>query len=282
MLSIREQIGQGSFGVVYDAKHKGSHVAVKKISHIGKRHIRRNNCEVKYLLLCKHVNIMAVHCCYHTLDSDNIWLVMELLEGGSLDEAVNLSGPIPEKESCRCGSDLLAALVYLHSKGFCHRDLKPANAMLAIEQKAKRARVKLVDFSLCSDLSSGPVVHSMGTSGFMPPEMTLRQPHHYSSDIWSLGIFVATLLEGKCPNDHSRFDAHFLPAIGLPPVLSGSFSSPAHDFVAACLVVDPLARPAASDLTSHPWLQQAASMEQMWRLVKTVFRISAIANVVGN
>jgi serine/threonine protein kinase len=112
---------------------------------------------------------------------------------------------------------VLQALVYLHGHNFAHRDLKPANAMLALQEDKKRASVKLVDFSLCHDMSGGPQFHAVGTLVFMPPEMVARDAHDCSCDVWSLGVTVVFLLAEKgpwkCP-----FDALFVPSanVGVP------------------------------------------------------------------
>ena len=155
---------------------------------------------------------------------------------------------------------------------------RPANAMLATEMRARRACVKLVDFSLCARLGPEGTVQTCGTTSYMPPEMTLRRPHTLSCDIWSLGIVAAALLAGgPTPNDHCRFDALFFPAIGEKPSIKGEGA----DFVSACLELDPAKRPSAAELLEHPWLKTAASNDEMWRLVKTVFARSAVANVIG-
>ncbi len=254
---------------------------MKKISNIGERAIKRNRQEAFYLSKCHHDKILRLHASLHALDTNTVWLVMELIQGGSLDEAINTAGPLPEPEAASVCKDLLMALTYLHDQcGFVHRDVKPANAMLSLEEQ-KKASVKLVDFSLCHNMTdSKNLTHAVGTLMFMPPEMTLREPHDQSCDVWSLGITAVFLLIGKGPFK-SSFDAMFRPASKLAmPKLPSGFSEAADSFVAAACSLKE-SRPTAKTLLEHPWVKSAASPDQMWRLVKTVFRHNCINNVIG-
>ena len=97
---------------------------MKKISNLGSRQQARNEREAGFLAACSHGNILRVIKCYRVADTDTVWLAMEMLEGGALDEALRLNGPLGNPETARCAADLTAALAYLHAKGWCHRDLK--------------------------------------------------------------------------------------------------------------------------------------------------------------
>ncbi len=155
--------------------------------------------------------------------------------------------------------------------------------MLALQHSRRRAVVKLVDFSLATDVSKVPEVHALGTQAWMPPEMVLRQPHSLPCDIWSLGVTALALLQNHT-GFRSGFDALFVPAAtGVAPALRSPelFSGDARAFVAAACTVDAAARPTAAELLRHPFVASAATPEEMWRLVKTIFRHSAISSVVG-
>ena len=151
--------------------------------------------------------------------------------------------------------------------------------MLAVESRARRACVKLVDFSLCAALPVSGVRHTVGTQAFMPPEMVARLPHHASCDVWSLGILISVLLLGSPPPSASRFDALCLPQLGRPPLLAADV--PAATFVARCCALLPAQRPAPAQLAADPWLQQACSPAHLWQLVRAVFTTHAINNVIG-
>ncbi len=156
--------------------------------------------------------------------------------------------------------------------------------MLALTtQPRRRASVKLVDFSLAADLSRGPDLHALGTTCWMCPEMVLRRPHSFSCDIWSLGVTAVFLLQ-NLPPFACGFDALFLPAAtGRAPALAHpeTFGAAASAFIAAACTADPAARPTAAELLAHPFVATAVSSEDMWRLVKSIFRQSAINNVMG-
>ena len=156
--------------------------------------------------------------------------------------------------------------------------------MLALTtQPRRRAAVKLVDFSLAADLSRGPDLHALGTTSWMCPEMVLRRPHSFPCDIWSLGVTAVFLLQ-NAPPFACGFDALFLPAAtGRAPALTHpeAFSGAAGSFITAACTIDPATRPTPTELLAHPFIASAVSGEDMWRLVKSIFRHSAINNVIG-
>ncbi len=121
---VGEQIGKGAFGAVYEGRHGGTQVALKKIGNMGKRQAQRNAREAFFLTQCDHEKILKVLSCHHAADTNTVWLVMELIEGGSLDEGLRLSGALPEREAARVCSDLLEAVAYLHARKWAHRDIK--------------------------------------------------------------------------------------------------------------------------------------------------------------
>jgi hypothetical protein len=96
---VGDEIGKGAFGNVYEGKYEGKAVALKKISNIGDRASLRNRQEAFYLSKCQHDKILRVYACLHALDTNTVWLVMELIKGGSLDEALSMAGPLPENEA---------------------------------------------------------------------------------------------------------------------------------------------------------------------------------------
>jgi predicted Ser/Thr protein kinase len=121
---VGEEIGKGAFGAVYEGRQEGRQVALKKICHMGRRQMQRNTREAYFLTQCRHEKIMQVLACLRAADTSTVWLVMELIEGGSLDEALKLSGALPDKEAARVCADMLEALAYLHGRGLAHRDIK--------------------------------------------------------------------------------------------------------------------------------------------------------------
>jgi serine/threonine protein kinase len=117
----------------------------------------------------------------------------------------------------------------------------------------------------------------------MAPEMVLRRPHSFGCDVWSLGVTAVWLLQNSPPFP-CQFDALFVPAAtGRAPALAlpEMHAASASEFVAAACCVDAASRPTAQQLLAHPFVASAVSAEDMWRLVKSIFRHSAINNVIG-
>jgi len=144
---------------------------------------------------------------------------------------------------------------YLHSRGIIHRDVKAANILLN-----DRAEIKLADFGVSGYFGSVAMKkETVGTPLWMAPEVLRRNPAAQSSDIWSMGITVIEMGDGKPPNH----DISVLRAMRLtidpntpPPTLqtASQFSPTFIDFVAQLLIKTPTKRPSAFHLLSHPFL----------------------------
>lgn len=180
-----EKSGQGGFGTVFLAKDmqaKQARVAVKKLPHDNPRTQENNWSEIAFLSMCKHPNICAFLKAYLVKEKDTpdeIWIIMEFLEGGTLSEAAR-AHRFSDQHIGYVAHEVLMALQYLHGKHLVHRDLKSANVMMSI-----KGEIKLIDFGLCADFSEGPRVKMLGSPYWIPPEMVWEMPHSYSADIWS-------------------------------------------------------------------------------------------------
>jgi serine/threonine protein kinase len=263
------QIGKGGFGRVYQAKSdldNDTMIAIKRMPHETHKQKRKNFQEIRFLRYCQnHPNIIKI--IRASLFNDEMWLVTEHLDGGTLTEAV-ANHRCQEAEIAYISREILTALNFLHENQLSHRDLKSANIMLDM-----KANVKLIDFGLCSDISQGEVVHMVGSPFWMPPEMILRKPHGLMVDIWSFGICLMEMANGHPPNRKSSFQAMFVAATtGYPEPLEGNhWSADFNDFVVKCVQVVPSARSDVPSLLKHPFLKRAAERSDMIDLCKTVF-----------
>jgi len=166
---------------------------------------RKNFQEIRFLRFSRgHANILNLHTA--SLVRDEIWLTTELLDGGTLTQAV-AAHQFEELEIAYVAKEVLNALNFLHTNQMAHRDLKSANIMLTLA-----GGVKLIDFGLCSDISQGKVVHMVGSPFWMPPEMILRQPHGLPVDVWSFGVCLMEMANGHPPNRKSSIKAMFVAA----------------------------------------------------------------------
>ncbi len=130
------------------------------------------------------------------------WLVMELLEGQSLEEAIATGGPMDPERAHEVLRQLCHGLGAAHRAGLVHRDVKPDNVFLARSKSATEGtKVKLLDFGIAKVLSPtvgehGGVTAPMGTPTFMAPEQTRRGEVDARADVWALGLVAYYVLTG--------------------------------------------------------------------------------------
>merc|ERR1712100_446053 len=160
-------------------------VAVKRMTHKNAKEKRRNLKEVGVLLFCDHPNIVRYYKSF--IRGEDIWLVMEFMEGGTLTEAAK-AHKFKEKEIAYVARESLKALSYLHQHNLVHRDLKSSNIMMTIT-----GEIKLIDFGLAADVRVCLKGKMAGSPYWMPPEMVWRRKHGPPIDIWSLGICILEL-----------------------------------------------------------------------------------------
>jgi len=239
---------------------------------VTKKSKRTNFNEIGFLTFCKHPNIVKYFRA-HLVD-DEIWLVMEFMQGGTLSEAVEKYS-FGETSVAYVAREMLSALEYLHKNNLVHRDLKSANVMLTVEGK-----IKLIDFGLCVDHTQRKLCHMAGSPFWMPPEMILSIPHGTPADIWSLGICLLELIIGTPPNRKSPIRAMFLAAtegIAIPDIEKRSAEF--LDFIARCLQIDQTKRATSSELLRHPFLLKADSQDTMKKILAQIFISNAINNL---
>ena len=161
------KIGEGSTGVVYTADHINTRqrLAIKtmNLARQQRRELLFN--EVVIMRDYQHPNIIRMIDAH--LVEEELWVVMEYLEGGSLTDIVTTMHMSEEQMATVC-RQVLEALVYLHSQGVIHRDVKSDSILLA-----KDGSVKLSDFGFCAQVSAEvPRRRSLvGTPYWMSPEV---------------------------------------------------------------------------------------------------------------
>jgi len=274
MIKFGELEGRGGFGRVFAGKLKNpksssdkSLFAIKLMPHKTDKEIRMNFNELGYLRYCAHPNVVKYHRSY-LHDNEELWLLMEFLEGGTLSQAT-ANFQFSESHIAYVAREMLKGIAFLHSANIAHRDLKSANVMLSM-----KAEIKLIDFGLSADFSEvQEEVHTCGSPYWMPPEMIMQQPHSLPVDIWSFGVCLVEMINREVPNRTSRFKALFLVASeGLHfSKEEHKWSSDFHDLVAKCLQYNPRDRPTAAQLLEHPFLKHAAPGKEMQRIMPAIF-----------
>jgi serine/threonine-protein kinase len=203
-------IGKGATSAVYRAEDTklNETVAIKVLrSHLAEDPVimRRFEQEAKTAQLLRHPNIVDVRG-YEKTDSGNPFLVMDLVEGTSLQDAIKTAGWLPVERTVEIFVQVCAALAAAHEKGIVHRDLKPSNIMLTNAPDGSLF-VKVLDFGVAKILpATGDTVLKLTQTGemlgsilYMSPEQCLDKELDGRSDCYSLGCVMYETLTGKPP-----------------------------------------------------------------------------------
>ncbi|HZZ77507.1 MAG TPA: serine/threonine-protein kinase [Gemmataceae bacterium] len=198
---VDKELGSGAMGTVFRAKNKktGERVAIKLMSialGTNENAIKRFKREVEIIKQLDHSNIVRYINSgrYHKAP----FIIMEFLEGESLDHILHRRTRLPWEEVADIGIGLCAALQHAHDRGIIHRDLKPSNLMIL-----KDGTVKLTDFGIAKDADVTALTaanSTVGTAAYMSPEQCrgLRDITH-KTDLYSMGIMFYELLTGRKP-----------------------------------------------------------------------------------
>uniref|UniRef100_A0A3Q3VP40 non-specific serine/threonine protein kinase n=1 Tax=Mola mola TaxID=94237 RepID=A0A3Q3VP40_MOLML len=261
------KIGEGSTGVVCIAteKHSGRQVAVKMMDL--RRQQRRELLFNEVVIMRDYQHRNVVEMFKSALVEEELWVIMEYLQGGALTNIVSETRLSEEQIATVCEA-VLQALAYLHSQGVIHRDIKSDSILLTLD-----GRVKLSDFGFCAQISKDiPKRKSLvGTPYWMAPEVISKSPYGTEVDIWSMGIMVVEMVDGEPPYFSETPVAAMkrLRDEVAPTVRNVSQISPVlKDFLDRMLTRDPLERASATDLLEHPFLLQSGSPQCLVPLVE--------------
>ena len=211
---ILEMIGLGGMGKVYKARdraRKGELVAVKMLNRnlsVDTRSLEDLVNESNITMKLSHPNVMRLH---NFEDRDDYrFLVMEYIEGPTLDKILDERRKLTEEEAFFIGRQICEGLAYAHSQKVVHRDLKPSNLMLTRQMKdpeepltSEDIQVKICDFGIAR-VAKDRITRLTGrlTSGtlmYMSPEQIRGIKLDHRSDIYSLGCVLYELLAGQPP-----------------------------------------------------------------------------------
>ncbi|KAJ8573072.1 hypothetical protein K7X08_009583 [Anisodus acutangulus] len=262
---LGKEIGRGHFGHTCHAKGKKGDlkdlpVAVKIISKakmttaISIEDVRR---EVKILkALSGHKHLVKFHDACE--DANNVYIAMELCEGGELlDRILTRGGKYSEDDAKLIIVQILNVVAFCHLQGVVHRDLKPENFLFT--SRNEDADMKLIDFGLSDFIRPDERLNDIvGSAYYVAPEV-LHRSYSLEADIWSIGVITYILLCGSRPFWARTESGIFRAVLRADPNFEDlpwpSVSPEAKDFVKRLLNKDYRKRMTAAQALTHPWLR---------------------------
>ncbi|NXN50859.1 DCLK2 kinase, partial [Rynchops niger] len=263
---VGKVIGDGNFAVVKECVERstGKEFALKiidKAKCCGKEHLIEN--EVSILRQVKHPNIIML---IEEMDTPTeLYLVMELVKGGDLFDAITSSTKYTERDGSAMVYNLASALKYLHSLNIVHRDIKPEN-LLVCEYPDGTKSLKLGDFGLAT-VVEGPLYTVCGTPTYVAPEIIAETGYGLKVDIWAAGVITYILLCGFPPFrsennlQEDLFDQILVGKLEFPSPYWDNITDSAKELISLMLHVNAEARYTAAQILSHPWVSDDASQE---------------------
>ncbi|XP_024942754.1 serine/threonine-protein kinase DCLK1 isoform X2 [Cephus cinctus] len=257
--AVGHVIGDGNFAVVRHCVHKtsGMEYAMKIVD--------KYKCQGKETMLASEVAILRQVCHPNIISliteqetTDQLFLVMELVKGGDLFDAIAAATKFSEAEASVMVSHLTSALAYLHSHHIVHRDVKPENLLVEMEGSHVRC-LKLGDFGLAQVVRE-PLYTVCGTPTYVAPEILAEVGYGLKIDVWAAGVILYILLCGFPPFVSPENEQEEL----FERILGGQyeFTSPywdcisdsAKELISNMLQAQPELRFSAEDVLDHPWL----------------------------
>uniref|UniRef100_UPI0013C4D971 serine/threonine-protein kinase n=1 Tax=Streptomyces scabiei TaxID=1930 RepID=UPI0013C4D971 len=237
-------LGRGGMGTVWRAEDEtlGRTVAVKELrfpSSIDadekRRLITRTLREAKAIARIRNNAAVTVFDVVH--EDDRPWIVMELVEGKSLAEAIREDGVLEPKRAAEVGLAILDVLRAAHREGILHRDVKPSNVLIDKHD----GRVVLTDFGI-AQVEGDPSITStgmlVGAPSYISPERARGHKPGPAADLWSLGGLLYAAVEGVPPYDKGSAIAT-LTAVMTEPVPEPKRAGPLRDVIFGLLTKDP-------------------------------------------
>ncbi|GAA3490873.1 hypothetical protein GCM10018987_49560 [Streptomyces cremeus] len=253
---VIEQLGRGGMGVVWRAVDEvlGREVAVKELRtyndssapELADLKLRMQR-EARAAARVRHPGVVAVHDV--TEHDGRPVIVMELVDGPSLDDVLGERGPLGPREAAGIGAKVLESLAAAHRVGVLHRDVKPGNILLE-----RGGRVVLTDFGIAAmdDPGDGSATHLtrsgelVGSLDYLAPERAQGQEPGPASDVWALGATLYAAVEGGSPFRRTSTWST-LTAIVVEPLPEPVRSGPLAPVLERLLCKDPARRPDAEE-----------------------------------
>lgn len=283
--SKQKKIGQGASGSVYVARVKETatsgiarelyrthgpkgQVAIKQMDL---RNQPRKELIVNEIIVMKdskHPNIVNFLDSFLQEQTNELWVVMEFMEGGALTDIIDNNPVITEDQISTICFETCKGLAHLHSQDIIHRDIKSDNVLLD-----RMGNVKITDFGFCAKLTESKSKRAtmVGTPYWMAPEVVKQKEYGPKVDIWSLGIMAIEMIESEPPYlNEEPLKALFLIATNGTPRLKNpnKLSRELKAFLSVCLCVDVRSRASADELLKNDFFKERCSLASLSELLR--------------
>ena len=292
------ELGRGAMGVTYRATDTSLQrkVALKII----KVDVARRSAEARERFMrearaaaaLRHENIATVHQFGIREETGQYFYAMELIEGETLQERVDRTGPLSVRTTIDIGQQVTAALAAAEKRGLVHRDLKPANLMLvspdgettSADRNNEKPVVKIIDFGLAKALHTQTDPKSLthdrfvGTPAFASPEQFEHSALDVRSDIYSLGETLWFALTGKTPfAGHSLEEIHRAQqsnVLAIEQLKGAHVPHRLRSLLESMLALEPASRPGTHELAAR--LERCSPEARSERLTRVSLAAAAI------
>ncbi|MBC9717286.1 serine/threonine protein kinase [Streptomyces sp. TRM66268-LWL] len=248
---IEGSLGHGGMGKVWRAHDEVLHrvVAVKELTaarYAGESEravlLARTQKEARAAARINHSAVVTVHDVFE--HDDRPWIVMELVDGRSLADAVRDDRRVPPREAARIGMWVLRALRAAHTAGVLHRDVKPANVLLA-----RDGRVLITDFGIAAIEGDSTITRTgelVGSIDYLAPERVRGEAPGPASDLWALGATLYAAVEGESPFRRTS-PLSTMQAVVEEEPRDSAYAGPLGPVITALLRKDPAQRPSVDE-----------------------------------
>ncbi|ORX62841.1 Pkinase-domain-containing protein [Hesseltinella vesiculosa] len=262
-------LGTGTYATVKEAMHidTGKFYACKVINKKlmeGREHMIRNEINIMRKVSQGHNNILCLVDYFETMN--NLYLVMELAQGGELFDRICQKGNYFEQDAANVIRTICDAVAYLHDNGIVHRDLKPEN--LIFRTPDENSDLLIADFGLSRIVDSEKIdtLRTLcGTPSYISPEIFKKTGHGKPVDMWAIGVISYFLLCGYTPFERDSTTEEMQAIMHADYTFDEEYwygvSDEAKDFIRQCLTIDTQKRITAREALEHPWLIKSSQQE---------------------
>ncbi|GAB2847770.1 serine/threonine-protein kinase [Lentzea nigeriaca] len=259
---LLRELGRGGMGAVWLGKDTvlGRDVAVKELLLPGNVPVAERVVYQERVLrearIASQLRDPAVVTVFDLItEDDQTFIVMELIDAPTLDELVDLDGPLDVKAAATLAQQLLNALEAAHESGVVHRDVKPGNVMVP-----GRGTAKLTDFGIAQSIDDPRLTATgtlIGSPAYMSPERLAGGPATPAWDLWALGATLFYAVEGRGAFDRPTTSATILAVMSERP--QPRVSGPLGELITGLLEPDPERRLGAAQ--THRLIERALHSE---------------------